>query len=136
MQNKARKIYELHDSRIKKIDINNNNSVLIEFGHIPVYIEVDINKFDVWSNNITISLEEINSLEILGSIDNQDYIMDGMITTKNNVELSMFSIDELLLSRKMDLKFWNGCKVNLEYSRINLIKEDSIKKFEEWEGPL
>ncbi|MDP4197728.1 MAG: hypothetical protein Q8940_21965 [Bacteroidota bacterium] len=132
----TRRIYELHDAKISKIEVTNNRTALIEFEHIAVHYEISDNKYDIWSNNFVIILIGVNSIEMIGSFDKGDYISDGNIKTRDNKELVMFGLNELLNSNKIELMYSNGCTVTISYNGSKLIKESRIEKIEEWDGPL
>lgn len=128
---------EWHDAKVGAMIIRMDDSSAIEFAHLPVYHQVAVEKFHLWSYRASLQLFGLRRFVLEGASGDADYISDVVVFGDDGIVSSgRLPIDEQIAVDRIELIFGSGRSFAFECSRVRLVLNEAIEYVEDWDGPL
>lgn len=124
---------ELHDAKIKSINILPDDKCNIELKHLAVYHQTAPQKGDVWSYRAEIVIWDIKQLNISGPLEKGEYIMDADLYDQENHELDELPYNRAIPMKMVRFQFFSGEEARFNDCIVELKLLEAVRKFEEWD---
>jgi hypothetical protein len=128
---------EFHDAEVKSVVIEMDGGADIQFTHLPVYHEIDTERYAVWSYTAVLRLTGVRSIGIGGPFEPNDYLSDALGTDDDGrIESGLIPIDQVIPLSAITLRFGSGRTVEVSCDGLRLVLQDAMEHTEDWVGPL
>lgn len=128
---------DLHDARVGQISLASGGILRVDFDHICLYFQVAQETFEIWSARAALQLEEIETIEVRGAFQGDDYVSEGTMLDEQGAEIGELRPESLKHAKRLDILFaGSGSEVHISMGGASFVVDTLLEKFEDWHGPL
>jgi hypothetical protein len=126
-----------HDGEVGTVLLRLDGTSVISFTHLPVYHEINIDKFEIWSYRAALHVFGLQRCLLDGPAGDVDYISDvHAVGDDGLVNSGLLPIDVKVAVEKVEMIFGSGRKLEFYCSHVRLVLEETLEHVENWDGPL